>query len=371
MGRWLALRSFGLALGLMFASGGFLSCSHCAVVGEASTRETVLCGVPSMGRIVGGTDAQSGQWPWQVNLNFDGHHVCGGTLITPQWLVTAAHCFPPVNPIDRYEVTLGAFQLKNPTPDIVVKQVVQVIKHPEFTDDEGSKGDIALVKLKESVPYTRTIRPVCLPASSVSFPKGMKCTVTGWGNVLTSTSLPSPMTLQQLEVPIIGMDTCKCLYNRNPDPEDPHILHDDMLCAGFAEGKKDACQGDSGGPLSCRVGNAWVLAGVVSWGDACGAPNRPGVYIRTSAYSDWIKENIPEVELSEVKPNVEPVSEEGMCSNTTTSRPGLYDGIQPSPGWNRPIVPSKFPPENGAPSACMASLPLLLLVLLQSLYYLL
>lgn len=110
---------------------------------------------------------------------------------------------------------------------------------------------------------------------------------------------------------------------------------------------------------------------MVSWGDACGAPNRPGVYIRTSAYSNWIKENIPEVELSQANPSVEPVSEEGMCSNTTASRPGAYDDMQPPPGWHRPINPSKFPTENAAPSAAMASLPLLFLVLLQSFYYLL
>ncbi|XP_053115709.1 prostasin isoform X2 [Hemicordylus capensis] len=300
MGRLLG--SLGVLLGLLFG----------CVVKESSTQ--VLCGTPAMGRIVGGMDAQSGQWPWQVNVNFDGHHVCGATLIASQWLITAAHCFPSINPIGQYEVTLGAFQLKNPSPDIRGRQVEQVIKHPDYTNDEGSKGDIALVKLKEPVSYSRTIRPICLPATSVSFPNGMKCTVTGWGNVLTHTSLAAPMTLQQLEVPIIGTDTCKCLYNRNPDPEDPHIIHSDMICAGFAEGKKDACQGDSGGPLSCYVDNAWLLAGVVSWGDACGQPNRPGVYISVSPYVDWIKENVRDATFTDVTVKEEPVSEEEVCS---------------------------------------------------------
>ncbi|XP_062994660.1 prostasin [Elgaria multicarinata webbii] len=367
MGRQLG--SLGLALGLLFGCGEYLSCSHSAVVQETSTQ--VLCGVPSLGRIVGGMDAQSGQWPWQANLNFNGVHVCGATLINPQWVVTAAHCFPPVNDINLYEVTLGAFQLRNPSTDVVVRLIGEVIKHPDFTEDEGSKGDIALVKLKQPVPYTRTIRPVCLPASSVNFPNGMKCTVTGWGNVLMSTSLPSPMTLQQLEVPIIGLDTCKCLYKRNPDPEDPHVIYSDMMCAGFAEGKKDACQGDSGGPLSCRIGNAWFLAGVVSWGDSCGAPNRPGVYTRASSYAHWIKEHVPEAEFSDVVADVEPVSEEGMCSVTTTSRPGPLGDIQPAPGWNRPINPSNPPSDSAASWACTASLPLLLLLLLQSYQYLL
>ncbi|KAJ6650617.1 hypothetical protein lerEdw1_005710 [Lerista edwardsae] len=325
-----------------------------------------------MGRIVGGTDAQNGQWPWQGSLNYEGHHVCGAALISRWWMITAGHCFPKENRLEGYEVTLGAFQLRNPSPDVVGRQVERVVKHPDFTDDEGSQGDIALVKLKTEVPYTRTIRPICLPAASVVFPSGMNCTVTGWGNVLTHTSLPSPMTLQQLHVPIIGTDTCKCLYNRNPDPEDPHIIHQDMMCAGFAEGKKDACQGDSGGPLSCRIGNAWLLAGVVSWGDTCGAPNRPGVYIRAAAYANWIKQIVPEVELSTAVANVEPVSEEGMCSNAATNKPGPYDDVRPHPGWSRPISPNQHPADSAASWICTTSLSLPLLALLfHSLRYLL
>ncbi|XP_015681127.1 prostasin-like [Protobothrops mucrosquamatus] len=352
----------GLRGGLSLA--GLLSLLLVAgVMKEASTQ--VLCGVPAMGRIVGGSDARSGQWPWQANLNFNGNHACGATLIAPQWLVTAAHCFPKVNPIDMYEVTLGSFQLKNPSPDIQVTLVEEVIKHPDFNEDAGSQGDIALVKLKTPITYSRTVRPICLPASSVTFPQGMTCTVTGWGNVLAATSLPSPMTLQQLEVPIIGLDTCKCLYRRNPDPEEPHTLHNDMMCAGFAEGKKDACQGDSGGPLSCLVDKAWFLAGVVSWGDNCGAANRPGVYIRLPVYTDWIKGKVPEVQLQQVTVPPRPTPEEALCSNSTGGG-GPYDDLQPSPGWNRPLTPDKSPP-NGSPSrACMVGLPLLLLLLFQS-----
>ncbi|XP_061444327.1 prostasin-like isoform X2 [Rhineura floridana] len=351
----------GLALGLLLFG---------SVVGE--TRAQGVCGVPAMGRIMGGMNAQHGQWPWQVSLSdsVSNRHLCGATLIAPQWLITAAHCFPPRSKIENYDVILGTFKLNDPPSDLVVLQVEQVIKHPDFTEEEGSKGDIALVKLKKAVTYSRTIRPICLPASSVTFPAGMKCTVTGWGNVLLSTSLPTPKNLQQLEVPIIGTDTCKCLYSRNPDPEDPYIIHDDMICAGFGEGKKDACQGDSGGPLSCRIGNAWLMAGVVSWGDECGAPNRPGIYIRIPSYADWIKENVPEVTLSQVTADVEPLSEEGMCSNVTdASRPGPYDDIQPYPGWSRPINPTQLPSDSTASWACTTDL-LILVLLLQTFYYL-
>uniref|UniRef100_A0A8D0BNN6 Serine protease 8 n=1 Tax=Salvator merianae TaxID=96440 RepID=A0A8D0BNN6_SALMN len=348
----------------------FFSCSHSAVVEDANP-QGILCGVPALGRIMGGTDSQSGQWPWQASLNLEGTHVCGATLIAPQWLLTAAHCFPRGHSPTDYEVSMGNFQLKNPTPDLSVKVVAEVIKHPRFTEEEGSTGDIALVKLNGPVTYTRTIRPICLPSSSVDFPNGMKCTVTGWGNVLTSTSLLPPMTLQQLEVPIITRNACQCLYNRTANSEDPDIIHSDMMCAGFAEGKKDACQGDSGGPLSCRIGNAWLLAGVVSWGDTCGAANRPGVYIRASTYADWIKENIPEVELKQVTSDVEPVSEESMCPNAVPAgQPGLYDGIQPHADWPRPISPNEPPSDSAASWACTTSLPLLFL-LFQSLWYVL
>nr|QHR82807.1 serine protease 3 [Vipera anatolica senliki] len=341
--------------------GGLLSLLLVAgVMKEASTQ--VLCGVPALGRIVGGSNAQNGQWPWQANLNFNGVHACGGTLIAPQWLVTAAHCFPKANQIDMYEVALGSYQLKNPSPDIQVILVEEVIKYPGYNEDESSQGDIALVKLKFPANYSRTVRPICLPASSVTFPPGMRCTVTGWGNVLADTSLPSPMTLQQLEVPIIGLENCKCLYGRNPDPDGFHTLHNDMMCAGFAEGKKDACQGDSGGPLSCLVDNAWFLAGVVSWGDNCGEPNRPGVYIRLPVYANWIKQRVPEVQLQQVTVPPGPTPEEAFCPNSTTGG-GPYDDIQSSPGWSRPLNPDKSTPSGSVSIACMVALPLLLLLL--------
>uniref|UniRef100_A0A8C6Y570 Peptidase S1 domain-containing protein n=1 Tax=Naja naja TaxID=35670 RepID=A0A8C6Y570_NAJNA len=281
-------------------------------------RKYPQCGVPSLGRIVSGSDTRSGQWPWQASLNFNSDHACGATLIAPQWLVSAAHCFPKVNEISLYDVILGSYQLKNPSPDIQVRQIDQVIKYPDF-NEEGSQGDVALVKLKVPVLYSRTVRPICLPASSVSFPEGMTCTVTGWGHTHETTSLPPPMTLQQLEVPIIGLDTCRCLYRRNPDPEDSHTLHRDMMCAGFVEGKKDACQGDSGGPLSCLVDNAWFLGGIVSWGDSCGAVNRPGVYIQVPLYANWIKENVPEVQLQQVTVPTRPDLEKALCSSLSSS----------------------------------------------------
>uniref|UniRef100_A0A8C3FUB7 Peptidase S1 domain-containing protein n=1 Tax=Chrysemys picta bellii TaxID=8478 RepID=A0A8C3FUB7_CHRPI len=110
--------------------------------------------------------------------------------------------------------------------------------------------------------------------------------------------LPSPQTLQKLQVPIIDSKTCRNLYLTNMHNRPPNRnIQDDMICAGYAEGMRDACNGDSGGPMACIVGDVWVLAGIVSWGEGCAIKNRPGVYSRLTSYQSWIREYIPNLEF--------------------------------------------------------------------------
>ncbi|XP_051037224.1 serine protease 27 [Phodopus roborovskii] len=248
-------------------------------------------------RMVGGEDALAGEWPWQVSIQRNGTHFCGGSLIAPTWVLTAAHCFSNTSNISIYQVLLGALQLQQPGPHALYVPVKRVESNPQY-QGMASSADVALVELQVPVTFTNYILPVCLPDPSIVFESGMNCWVTGWGSPSEQDRLPNPRILQKLAVPIIDTPRCNLLYSRDADSDfQLKTIKDDMLCAGFAEGKKDACKGDSGGPLVCLVDQSWVQAGVISWGEGCARRNRPGVYIRVASHHKWIHRIIPELKF--------------------------------------------------------------------------
>ncbi|KYO47312.1 serine protease 27 [Alligator mississippiensis] len=264
-------------------------------------RSNQPCGRPwTLNRNVGGEDSAEGEWPWQVSLWRHKRHLCGGSLIAPQWVITAAHCFQASKDPSQYMVLLGAYKLESNQDHKVPMHVTRIIVNSRYAG-EATSGDIALVELRRVVRYSDYILPICLPAASVRFPPGMMCWVTGWGNIREGEDLPAPQTLQELQVPIMDQKTCQNLYNKDMGKALPRKdIQDDMMCAGYAEGMKDTCKGDSGGPLVCKVSSEWLLAGIVSWGEGCAVRNRPGVYTRLTFYQDWIHRHIPNIEFVEV-----------------------------------------------------------------------
>ncbi|XP_049915642.1 transmembrane protease serine 9-like [Epinephelus moara] len=269
-----------------------------------------LCGItPLNNRIVGGEDAPAGSWPWQVSLQRFGGHVCGGSLINREWVMSAAHCFSSSS-TSGWQVSLGRQNLQGENPNEVSRTVARIILHPNY-DSDTSNNDIALLRLSSPVTFTDYIRPVCLAASDSVFNSGTDSWVTGWGAVEEGVSLPFPETLQEVEVPVVGNRQCNCLNGVG-------TITDNMICAGLLAGGKDSCQGDSGGPMVNQQGSVWVQSGVVSFGFGCARPNLPGVYSRVSSYQSWINSHI-----SSDQPGFVRFTSSGLDADSSFTCPGL------------------------------------------------
>ncbi|XP_020778405.2 testisin-like [Boleophthalmus pectinirostris] len=139
---------------------------------------------------------------------------------------------------------------------------------------------MCLLHLSAPVIFKPHIQPLCLGAHGSRFPSGFPSWVAGWGAL--NESGYSPDSLQEVELPIVGLNECRCL-NEVYVPEK-------TICAGRREGGVDSCFGDSGGPQVVRMNSIWVQVGVVSFGEGCARPERPGVYALVPAYQEWISQ---------------------------------------------------------------------------------
>lgn len=263
------------------ALSGVLLMTGCAAEREGEQAN------PDNLEIVGGTEAVEGSHPWLVSLRSDGFSQCGGTLISPRWVLTAAHCLRGRDALPEEGVTLvfGEHDTTHSTRTEQRRAIKQVIPHPDYLaqwlpTDEPSGHDLALIELRSPVRLTDTVQTLPLSSPFAGELPGTLM-IAGWGAIgVTPTDDIYTESLQQTTVALLPSSACA-----------EHTIQPNEFCAGTAfefGPPRDSCRGDSGGPvIGAETSAAPELLGVVSRGaENC---DGIGVYTRLDAYTPWIR----------------------------------------------------------------------------------
>ncbi|XP_053112203.1 ovochymase-2 isoform X2 [Hemicordylus capensis] len=252
-----------------------------------------------LSRIVGGNQVKQGSHPWQISLKRNQHHFCGGTLVSTQWVITAAHCVVSRYLLNSLTVTAGEHDLSLTEEEEQTLPVKYIIKHPRYNTKNPMNYDIALLRVNGHFKFGPKVWPACLPDPNEKFDPGFICTTCGWGRLGENAVLPG--VLHEVDLPILDQDLCSRVLSTLKKP----VQGDTLMCAGFPDGGKDACQGDSGGSLMCRREHgSWTLVGVTSWGMGCARSwmsnlkkkysmrGSPGVFTELIKVLPWIQEHM-------------------------------------------------------------------------------
>merc|ERR1711887_37704 len=234
------------------------------------------------GRIVGGVEATPHSWPWQVALFIDDAWFCGGSIISENYVLTAAHC---ADGASYFDVMAGAHNVRESSePNRVEVTSYNGWTHPLWNSNDLS-GDLALVELPSPLPMNDYISASCLPATGEPPAVGSMVTVTGWGKPSDSAGGISPVLREVRDIPVMTNADCNDVYG---------IVGDGVVCIDTAGGR-GSCNGDSGGPLVQKAGgkaagDLWTQVGIVSFGASAGCEvGMPAGFTRTEYYLDWIK----------------------------------------------------------------------------------
>lgn len=227
------------------------------------------------GRIVGGEETTIESFPHQVSLRYFSWHRCGGSIVKPNVIVTAAHCVDGI-PLINMAFVAGSSDV---TSGGETRKLSKSIVHENY-NDWTLDSDIAVVILQSGFDFSSKIQPIALASVNEDLRAGTRVLVSGWGTV--SENGAEPDILRYVAINIIASEDCGKAY------EDTRAISENMLCAGVDGGGKDACQGDSGGPLI----EGQKLYGIVSWGKGCARSEYPGVFTRVASFRGWIDEKI-------------------------------------------------------------------------------